>query len=70
MEKLLELGISSRRGIMTSHRETAYKEVSKDVHLPISEDLCDNSIIIPLYIPMPDSEIEHVITSVRKILQA
>ena len=68
MQQLLDMGIASRRGIMTAHRETAYKEYCKGLTLPISEDLQDNSILIPLYIPMQEEEIIHVITSFKKLL--
>lgn len=67
MQKLLDVGIATRSGVMTSHRETAYKGYS-DVKLPISEDLCDRSIILPLYVPMPQEEISYVIEHFRKFL--
>lgn len=68
MQKLLDEGIASRRGIMTSHRETAYKKEYKEVKLPVSEDASDRSIMIPLYIPMTDEEISRVITAIKKYL--
>jgi perosamine synthetase len=68
MQKLLDKGISSRRGIMTSHRETAYRDAYKNVSLPFSEDLCDNSIIIPLYYPMSKSDIKTVIEEMKSVL--
>ena len=68
MQKLLDMGISSRRGIMTTHRETAYKFECSNLHLPLSETAADSSIIIPLYVPMPDSEIDKVIHCFREIL--
>ncbi|MGV3502888.1 MAG: DegT/DnrJ/EryC1/StrS family aminotransferase [Adhaeribacter sp.] len=67
MQQLLDLGIASRRGIMTTHRETAYKNAPGKVSLPVSEDLQDRSLIVPLYVPMQDHEIQHVIESVRAI---
>jgi perosamine synthetase len=70
MQKLFDDGISSRRGIMTSHRETAYKDSSADLALPISEDACDRSIIIPLYIPMEQKDIDLVIEKLRFHLTA
>jgi dTDP-4-amino-4,6-dideoxygalactose transaminase len=66
MQELLDRGISSRRGIMTTHRETAYN--SGNYHLPVSEDLADRSIIIPLYIPMKGEDIEFVIQNLRELL--
>ena len=63
MQSLLDKGIATRRGVMTSHRETAYKMHFQELSLPVSEDLCDRSILIPLYVPMTMEEINHVIDS-------
>ena len=68
MEEMRTAGISSRRGIMTTHRETAYKSDYKNIHLPVSEDLADNSVVIPLYIPMEQSDILRVIQTLRSLL--
>jgi dTDP-4-amino-4,6-dideoxygalactose transaminase len=68
MEKLLEKGISSRRGIMTSHRETAYKEESKDLKLPVSEDAADRSIVIPLYVPMEKGILDCIVNAFLEII--
>ena len=68
MQKMLDAGISTRRGIMTTHRETAYKEEYKLLSLPVSEKSSDRSIILPLYIPMKDEDMEKVILTLKKIL--
>ncbi len=68
MQQLLDLGISTRRGVMTAHREMAYAERCKGLSLPVSEDACDNSIVIPLYVPMSNEETEYVIENIRKCL--
>lgn len=68
MQIMLDAGIATRRGIMTTHRETAYKNQGKNVSLPISEDACDNSIILPLYIPMKSEDVEKVIHTFRSAL--
>jgi dTDP-4-amino-4,6-dideoxygalactose transaminase len=70
MQKLLDAGIASRRGIMTTHRETAYKAESAGLSLPVSEDACDRSIILPLYIPMEQSDIERVIENFKILVSA
>ena len=69
MQKMLDAGISTRRGIMTSHRETAYKEEYAGTSLPISEKSCDRSIILPLFVPMSDEDIEKVINTFTTILK-
>lgn len=68
MQALLDKGIASRRGVMTSHRETAYKEYSRGLSLPRTEDACDRSIIIPLYVPMKDEDIDTVIKVLKALL--
>lgn len=68
MQKLLDEGISSRRGVLTAHRETSYKEDYKDLKLAVTEDACDRSIIIPLYIPMETNDVDHIINTLKNIL--
>ncbi|MBP9191366.1 MAG: DegT/DnrJ/EryC1/StrS family aminotransferase [Ignavibacteria bacterium] len=69
MQKLLEAGISSRRGVLPAHRETSYLDNYKDLKLPVSEDACDRSFMIPLFIPMDSEDIEHVISTIKQILK-
>jgi perosamine synthetase len=61
MEKMLEAGIATRRGIMTIHRELAYKDLNGIESLPITEDTSDKSIIIPLYVGLKNSELEYIV---------
>ncbi|MEN9639430.1 MAG: hypothetical protein RLZZ262_1298 [Bacteroidota bacterium] len=70
MQRLLDVGVATRRGIMTSHRETAYKNSGIDYQLPISEDAADRSIIIPLYVPMTDEEVTYVIQQFKACINA
>ena len=69
MQKMLDAGISTRRGIMTTHRETAYKQECAGLSLPVSEKACDRSIILPLYVPMKDEDIDKVIDTFMSILK-
>lgn len=68
MQKLLDVGIASRKGVMTSHREKAYTNIGYNLSLPISEDMSDNSIVIPLFVPMSDEEQNYVIDFILKHL--
>lgn len=67
MQKMLDIGISTRRGIMTSHREKAYEHFPK-ISLPESEKYSDNSILIPLYVPMTSDEMNYVVDNLIKFL--
>ncbi|MEO9852826.1 MAG: DegT/DnrJ/EryC1/StrS family aminotransferase [Reichenbachiella sp.] len=60
MQRLLDDGIASRRGIMNIHEEMAYSDMRK-YYLPKSEELSDRSILIPLFYPMDQNMIEYVI---------
>ena len=68
MQRMLDNGVASRRGIMTSHRETAYTSRNGITSLPVTEDACDRSIIIPLFVPMSNAEIDTVASVFRKCL--
>lgn len=68
MQALWQRGISTRRGVMTTHRTTAYAHLA--LSLPISERLEDRSVILPLFVPMTESEIGHVLGALRDVLKA
>lgn len=68
MEELESRGISTRRGIMTAHREPACKKYFREP-LPISERLSDNSLILPLYHTMSYAEQDHVIESLIQVVR-
>jgi len=68
MQKMLDEGISTRSGVMTTHRETAYKVYCEGIALPISENACDRSIILPLYVQMSQEEVEYVIKNFSNYL--
>ena len=51
MQKMLDHGIATRKGIMLAHKEEAYTNFDFK-NLEHSEFLSNNSIILPLYVPM------------------
>lgn len=56
---LADLDISARRGIMTSHRQPAHAheiDTSGPGRLAVSERLSDNTLILPLFHQMSESE--------------
>ena len=64
LRALGEADISARRGIMSAHREPAYSPI-KD-HLPATERLTDNTLILPVFHEMTADEQERVITVLRE----
>jgi len=69
MQRMLDDGISTRRGIMCSHREEAYKNEPLRFPLPQSEVAQDASILLPLYHQMSDADQLRVAHSIRAALR-
>jgi len=66
MQRLLDKGIATRRGVMAIHREPCYG--TYDVKLPVTERITANTIILPLYPSMTGEEVRYVISGVRDSL--
>ena len=63
---LAEADISARRGIMAAHRQPAYLDAQTgDMPLPVTEHLTDNTLILPLFHQMSESEQARIITVLR-----
>jgi perosamine synthetase len=69
MQKLLDHGISTRRGIMAIHREAPYRDARWDNQLQQTEYITDNTIILPLFYTMTDEEQDYVIDCITHIRQ-
>ncbi len=63
LERLMEHGISARRGIMAAHLEPAYADLPS-VALPVTERLTGRSLILPLFHAMTQEEQDLVIAVV------
>jgi dTDP-4-amino-4,6-dideoxygalactose transaminase len=61
MQRLLDAGVATRRGIMLAHREPAYAELGQRFHLPNSEWASENSLLLPLYPQMTTVDQDEVI---------
>lgn len=58
--RLSEAGISARRGIMAAHLEPAYADVSTP-RLPVTEVLSLNSLILPVFHGMTETQQDRVV---------
>jgi len=65
MQKLLDQGIATRRGIMCSHREAPYGNDRPRHDLRQSELAQDRSILLPIYAQMTDGDIEQVADALK-----
>jgi dTDP-4-amino-4,6-dideoxygalactose transaminase len=66
MQRLLEDGIASRRGVMSIHREPCYVDRFACQSFPKSEQASDQCVCLPLYTQMQDADIEQVCAAVRR----
>lgn len=66
MQRLFDKGISTRRGVMAIHKEQCYNGNMDS--LPVTERITENTIILPLYPSMTQSDIEYVINAIYGIL--
>jgi len=65
MQKLLDRGIATRRGIMCSHREPPYSDGKQGHDLRQSELAQDHAILLPIYAQMRDEDLELVASTLR-----
>lgn len=65
MEALAAAEISARRGIMAAHRQPPYRHLRAE--LPVTDRLTDNTLILPLFHQMSESEQARVIDVLREV---
>lgn len=70
MQKLLDRGIATRRGIMCSHREPSYADAERRHDLRQSELAQDHSILLPIYAQMTEEDQVRVAQELRIELDA
>lgn len=68
MQRLMEAGVSSRRGVMAAHLEATFTGQAR-IPLPETERLSERSIILPLYHEMTEEDIETVVDRFRIALR-
>jgi perosamine synthetase len=69
MQNLLDRGISTRRGIMCSHREAPYTHEIRRHDLQRSEIAQDRSILLPIFAQMTDDQLDQVVGAVAGVLR-
>lgn len=66
MQKLLDKGIATRRGVMAIHPEKSYDDISHG-KLPVTEFLATHTVLLPIYAAMTEEEMTYVIDSIRAL---
>ncbi len=67
LSRLAEAEISARRGIMSTHRQPPYAQLSPAGSLPNTERLSDRTLILPLFHQMSESEQARVIEVLQSL---
>ncbi|WP_203898122.1 DegT/DnrJ/EryC1/StrS family aminotransferase [Virgisporangium aliadipatigenens] len=65
LARLAEAGISARRGIMAAHSEPAY---AVPADLPNTERITRDSLILPLFHELTETDQDHVVDTLTKLL--
>ena len=68
MARLLQRGVSTRRGVMASHLEKVYRDRVGQISLPVTEEAARTTMLIPLFASMTDDEQTYVIDALREEL--
>jgi dTDP-4-amino-4,6-dideoxygalactose transaminase len=68
MAALADAGIASRRGVMASHLEPFYREMYPNLSLPVTEAATTDTLLLPLYVGMTESEQDEVVAAVLEAL--
>jgi dTDP-4-amino-4,6-dideoxygalactose transaminase len=68
MQRLLDVGISTRRGVMCIHREPPFSNLAP--LLPESEFIQDRGVILPLFYDLTEQDVSFIVAQIAAALQA
>ena len=68
LRQLVEVGVSCRRGIPPMHLEPLYRDRLGAVSLPVTEEVADQSIFLPMFASLSDADQSRVIEAVIRIV--
>lgn len=67
MQSLLGAGVSTRRGVMAIHREAPYQDPRWEESLTVTNDVTENSVVLPLFHDMTREEQDYVIGCLHQL---
>jgi perosamine synthetase len=67
MQQLLDRGVSTRRGVMATHRELPYRGPRWENQLAQTSGATDETIVLPLFHQMTEEEQNYIVESIREI---
>jgi dTDP-4-amino-4,6-dideoxygalactose transaminase len=69
MQRMLDDGVATRRGVMNAHLERPYRSEANRAQLPRSEHAQMHGLILPLVPSMTASQIEMICESLEAALE-
>jgi dTDP-4-amino-4,6-dideoxygalactose transaminase len=69
MQRLLDQGVATRRGIMCAHREPCYSDQDQPHELSRSELAQDHSILLPIYAQLTEDDQTRIADLLRREMQ-
>ena len=66
MQKLLDLGVATRRGVMNAHQELPYDSCTWDT-LGISEKISNSSVLVPMFNSISLDQVEVITKTIKEI---
>jgi perosamine synthetase len=69
MERMLAVGVATRRGVMAIHEEPYYVKRFGHISLPVTEAATRETLLLPLYMTMADAEQDRVVEALRDALR-
>jgi dTDP-4-amino-4,6-dideoxygalactose transaminase len=68
MDDLARQGIATRPGVMASHLQPCYRALSPDLSLPVTEQMAQETLLLPLYADMTEAQQDTVVAALRRAL--
>lgn len=66
MQRMLDDGIATRRGVMCAHREEPYRDTRGAAGCPVSEHAQDRTILLPLFHTLTEADQDQVVRSLAE----
>ncbi len=70
MQRMLEAGVATRRGVMAIHVEPYYAKNFPGVRLPVTETAARDTVLLPIYATMTEEEQEYVVEQLTRALRS
>jgi dTDP-4-amino-4,6-dideoxygalactose transaminase len=68
LRQMAARGISCRHGIAPMHWEPYYRQLYPGLHLPITEEISQRTMFLPIYPSMTETELQYIVDNLKELL--